>query len=263
MIGLFKSGTLARKTRLCALSVFALLGFPIAAQACTPVPYLFELFLSGTPIGAAMLSRNLSMHLGLIAVLLIITFGKAIFLQIESRSVISFPRILRWAIFANFISSLPALAYLFLFAVPMFLVPGTLFMIVAMRRPARCLNTAYLGDTSVGAVIAQIVLGCSFFGTAILLWHAQGALLHGDSMLAYWAWKLGFCLFAVSTGLIITSTIEASVLAYCSELCGSFDNGVLFFQAVLKANSRALLAAFAVLALIALPMRLANPDFLL
>ncbi|MFZ2955362.1 MAG: hypothetical protein WA705_00500 [Candidatus Ozemobacteraceae bacterium] len=267
------------------LSVF--LGMQtLPVGACTPIPYLFELFCANSPVMAAVSLLRVGSGSGisliglenpgrlgespalltlssLLFVLAFLALVKALF--IRGKMAVhgySFWRTLGAVVWANIVSTLVSFVFMLGFVVPM-LFPFTFFLGFVLMAPAsRLLQESYAPDRWWMRYPILLLLGFSSLILAIWLFHAK-TIIVSDSPNMWWYWfhKIGFCIFAIATGLFTTTAIEAKSI--CGICPVQDDDRKTFFQLVLRYNSYALLILFLIAAGIALPLRLANPEFLL
>jgi hypothetical protein len=262
-------------------TVFLLLFSACQVHACVPVPYLYELFSSSSPL--TFIGSFLRMNEGygfakgsdqavpsirsidpaffnLISLLVIIVLLKAFFIWYKVNPRSSFWEILKYQVKGNFLSTLLPFFVAIGFTIPLF-IPFTLIIsIYLMESPANLLTRAFFKDISFFRILWRLVLGVSPIISLVWLGAAKNALITNTPWV-YWSHKCGFCTFTIATGLFLTTAIEASIL--WKGLSNVDSEEPEYFKKILQYNALSLLFLFVMAAAIAIPLRLSHPDFLL
>lgn len=260
-------------------ALVCMMGQPV--RACTPIPYLFELFAGSTPWGIMFAARNqgeiekqfsgssvqkvIPVVTGLITnpvlLLLLVTAGfKSVFIKKKLSPHKSLAAIVFYVIVANFISSVPPIGFMVVFAVPMLALFFCVIAVFFMGSPARLLAGVYFKGRRIAAFLVRIALGFSFLVTIVLLKIAESNLM-AENLGTYWGFKIAFCIIAVGSGLVITTAIESMVLHRYLGRTG--EDGAVFYSGLLTCNALAVATVLGIAALAALPLRFASPDFLI
>ena len=165
-----------------------------------------------------------------------------------------------WAVLfillANVATSLVGAAAGFLFAAPMLILPGLLFLFVLYLPAARGLKRN--GITQVPASTISAGLVSIVFLSTLLFGLSQGVL---HQPLIYWPLKVLFCFLGVSLSLTVGVFYEEGIVAGLYKRVRTGEKR--FLKPILISNLAGGLLAVSISAAIALPERLLYPNFLL
>ena len=224
--------------------ILLLASVPAACFACEPIVPMAMLYSGTTLFGAIALKSLIGL---LIAVLVkcLVFYWKSDFKN---------SRAIGYMILANVYSMIPGILLGMTFAVPIFILltyPVLLIPAHNMReyKPFRRLGT--LG--SAGVLFALLLISFVVFLAAMGAQEGPAA--------GYWGLKVLYCILAVGISFIISVVCEDRVITYFYTR--KYKTQKSFLDAVLWANITVFLVSFGIGAAIALPQRLASPNFLI
>ncbi len=227
------------------ISAVLLLGIvPKACFACEPIVPLAMLYSGTTLFGAIALKSGIGLLLAVLVKCLVF-YWKSDFRNI---------RAIGYMILANLYSMIPGILLGITFSVPIFILlayPVLLIPAHNMReyKPFRRLGT--LG--SAGVLFALLLISFVVFLAAMGSQEGPAA--------GYWGLKVLYCILAVGISFIISVVCEDRVITYLYTR--KYKAQKSFLDAVLWANIAVFLVSFGIGAAVALPQRLASPNFLI
>ena len=217
---------------------------PTACIACEPIVPLAMLY-SGTTLFGAIAMKSLIGLLIAVVIKCLVFYWKSDFKNV---------RAIGYMIFANVYSTIPGILLGMTFSVQMLILlayPTLLIPAHNMKeyRPFRRLGTF----GSAGILFALIVASLFVFGAAM---SAQEGPATG-----YWALKVLYCILAVGISFTISVVCEDRVITFLYTR--KYKAQKSFLDPVIWANIAVFLVIFGIGTAIALPQRLASPNFLI
>lgn len=217
---------------------------PATCFACEPIVPMAMLYSGTTLFGAIALKSGIGLLLAILIKCLVF-YWKSDFKNI---------RAIGYMILGNVYSTIPGILLGMTFSVPIFILlayPVLLIPAHNMReyKPFRRLGTF----GSAGVLFALLLI--SF----ILFLAAMGA--QEGPAAGYWGLKVLYCILGVGISFIISVVCEDRVITYLYTR--KYKTQKSFLDAVLWANIAVFLVIFGIGAAIALPQRLASPNFLI
>jgi len=231
---------------MCVL-IFAvlLLGImPAACFACEPVVPLMMLYSGTTLFGAIALKSGIGLLLAVVIKCLVF-YWKSDFKNI---------RAIGYMILGNVYSTIPGILLGITFSVPIFILLAYPILLIPSHnmkeyRPFRRLGTF----GSAGVLFVLLVISLVVFLAAMGAQQGPAA--------GYWGLKVLYCILGVGISFIISVVCEDRVITYFYTR--KYKTQKSFLDAVLWANIAVFLVIFGIGAAIALPQRLASPNFLI
>ena len=230
--------------------LFALLLLPACASACEPLVPIIWAFLAPTAVGGFIFASG-------VGFIVIVAIKCAVFVwksDFKSWSAVFYMLI------ANIVSTAVGIVVAVIAGNPMFIfvIVGFLVLLVAYTPPAKRLHR--LGKLSrIPEAGISLLLSLMTVATVFLFLFAAGVMEEG-SLRLYWLLKIGASILAIGLSLFISVAYEETVI---SALYRRFrEETRSFMTPVLWANIIALFLIMLIGAAVALPKRLASPDFL-
>lgn len=217
---------------------------PTGCFACEPIVPLAMLY-SGTTLFGAIALKSLIGLLIAVVIKCLVFYWKSDFKNV---------RAIGYMIFANVYSTIPGVLLGMTFSVPtMILLAYPILLIPAHNmkdyKPFRRLGMF----GSAGILFALLFISLFVFGAAM---NAQEGPATG-----YWALKVLYCILAVGISFTISVVCEDRVISFLYTR--KYKTQKSFLDPVIWANIAVFLVIFGIGAAIALPQRLASPNFLI
>jgi len=227
------------------ISAFLLLGIaPTGCFACEPIVPMAMLYSGTTLFGAIALKSAIGL---LLAVLIkcLVFYWKSDFKNV---------RAIGYTILANIYSTIPGILLGMTFSVPTLILLAYPILLIPSHnmkeyKPFRRLGTF----GSAGVLFVLMVASLFVFGAAMSAQEGPAA--------GYWGLKVLYCILAVGISFIISVVCEDRVITYLYTR--KYKTQKSFLDAVIWANIAVFLVSFGIGAAIALPQRLASPNFLI
>ncbi len=229
------------------LLIFAvlLLGImPAACLACEPIVPMAMLYSGTTLFGTIALKSGIGLLLAVVIKCLVF-YWKSDFKNI---------RAIGYMILANVYSTIPGILLGITFSVPMLILLAYPILLIPSHnmkeyKPFRRLGTF----GSAGVLFVLLLISMFVFAAAMGAQEGPAA--------GYWGLKVLYCILAVGISFIISVVCEDRVITYLYTR--KYKTQKSFLDAVLWANIAVFLVIFGIGAAIALPQRLASPNFLI
>jgi len=223
-------------------AVLLLAMVPTGCFACEPIVPLTMLYSGTTLFGAIALKSLIGL---LIAVLVkcLVFYWKSDFKNV---------RAIGYMIFANVYSTIPGILLGMTFAVPTLILLAYPVLLIPSHNMKEYKPFRRLG-TFGSAVVLFALLLISF----VVFLAAMGA--QEGPAAGYWGLKVLYCILAVGISFIISVVCEDRVITYFYTR--KYKTQKSFLDAVIWANIDVFLVIFGIGAAIALPQRLASPNF--
>jgi hypothetical protein len=228
-----------------SISAVLLLGIaPTGCFACEPIVPMAMLYSGTTLFGAIALKSGIGLLLAVLVKCLVF-YWKSDFKNVRAIS---------YMILANVYSTIPGILLGITFSVPMLILLAYPILLIPSHnmkeyRPFRRLGTF----GSAGVLFVLLVISFIVFLAAMGAQEGPAA--------GYWSLKVLYCILAVGISFIISVVCEDRVITYFYTR--KYKTQKSFLDAVLWANIAVFLVIFGIGAAIALPQRLASPNFLI
>jgi len=217
---------------------------PTGCFACEPIVPMAMLYSGTTLFGAIALKSGIGLLLAVLVKCLVF-YWKSDFKNVRAIS---------YMILANVYSTIPGILLGITFSVPMLILLAYPILLLPSHnmkeyRPFRRLGTF----GSAGVLFALLLISFVVFLAAMGAQEGPAA--------GYWGLKVLYCILAVGISFIISVVCEDRVITYFYTR--KYKTQKTFLDAVLWANIAVFLVSFGIGAAIALPQRLASPNFLI
>jgi len=227
------------------ISAVLLLGIvPTGCFACEPIVPLTMLYSGTTLFGAIALKSGIGL---LLAVLIkcLVFYWKSDFKNI---------RAIGYMILANVYSTIPGILLGMTFSVPTLILLAYPILLIPAHNMKEYKSFRRLGTFgSAGVLFVLMVASLFVFGAAMSAQEGPAA--------GYWGLKVLYCILGVGISFIISVVCEDRVITFLYTR--KYKTQKSFLDAVLWANIAVFLVIFGIGAAIALPQRLASPNFLI
>ncbi len=217
---------------------------PTGCFACEPIVPMAMLYSGTTLFGAIALKSGIGLLLAVVIKCLVF-YWKSNFKNI---------RAIGYMILANVYSTIPGILLGITFSVPIFILLAYPILLIPSHNMREYKPFRRLG-TFGSAGILFVLLLISF----VVFVAAMGA--QEGPAAGYWGLKVLYCILAVGISFIISVVCEDRVITYFYTR--KYKAQKSFLDAVLWANIAVFLVIFGIGAAIALPQRLASPNFLI
>jgi len=233
-----------KRTNSLIFAVLLLAIVPTGCFACEPIVPLAMLY-SGTTLFGAIALKSLIGLLIAVVIKCLVFYWKSDFKNV---------RAIGYMIFANVYSTIPGILLGMTFSVPMLILLAYPIMLIPSHNMKEYKPFRRLGTFGSAAILfALLFISLFVFGAAM---SAQEGPATG-----YWALKVLYCILAVGISFTISVVCEDRVITYFYTK--KYKTQKSFLDAVLWANIAVFLVIFGIGAAIALPQRLASPNFLI
>ena len=228
-----------------SISAVLLLGIvPTGCFACEPIVPLAMLY-SGTTLFGAIALKSLIGLLIAVVIKCLVFYWKSDFKNV---------RVIGYMILANVYSMIPGILLGMTFAVPTLILLAYPILLIPSHNMKEYKSFRRLGTFGSAGVLFVLLL-ISF----VVFLAAMGA--QEGPAAGYWGLKVLYCILAVGISFIISVVCEDRVITYLYTR--KYKTQKSFLDAVLWANIAVFLVIFGIGAAIALPQRLASPNFLI
>lgn len=217
---------------------------PTGCFACEPIVPMAMLYSGTTLFGAIALKSGIGLLLAVVIKCLVF-YWKSDFKNV---------RVIGYMILANVYSMIPGILLGMTFAVPTLILLAYPILLIPSHNMKEYKSFRRLGTFGSAGVLFVLLL-ISF----VVFLAAMGA--QEGPAAGYWGLKVLYCILAVGISFIISVVCEDRVITYLYTR--KYKTQKSFLDAVLWANIAVFLVIFGIGAAIALPQRLASPNFLI
>lgn len=233
-----------KRTNSLIFAVLLLVMIPTACFACEPIVPLFMLYSGTTLFGAIALKSGIGLLLA-VAIKCLVFYWKSDFKNV---------RAIGYVILGNVYSTIPGILLGITFSVPMLILLAYPILLIPSHnmkeyKPFRRLGTF----GSAGILFVLLIISFVVFVAAMGAQEGPAA--------GYWGLKVLYCILAVGISFLISVVCEDRVITFLYTR--KYKTQKSFLDAVIWANIAVFLVLFGIGAAIALPQRLASPNFLI